>query len=81
MLLYLEPHSAELRHPTFISGDITALTGFSFDQVQAEPHLWERRLHPDDSERVFAALAERAESGRFSIEYRWQCADGSFAFP
>ena len=78
MLLYLEPLSAELRHPTFISGDITALTGFSFDQVQAEPHLWERRLHPDDRERVFAALEERAESGRFSIEYRWQCADGSF---
>jgi len=78
MLLYLEPLSAELRHPTFISGDIAALTGFSFDQVQAEPHLWERRLHPDDRERVFAALAERAESGRFSIEYRWQCADGSF---
>ena len=78
MLLYLEPLSEELRHPTFISGDITALTGFSFDQVQAEPHLWERRLHPDDRERVFAALAERAESGRFSIEYRWQCADGSF---
>jgi signal transduction histidine kinase len=78
MLLYLEPLSADLRHPTFISGDITALTGFSFDQVQAEPHLWERRLHPDDRERVLAALAERAESGRFSIEYRWQCADGSF---
>ena len=33
------------------------MTGFTFDQVQAEPHLWERRLHPDDRERVLAALA------------------------
>ena len=78
MLLYLEPLSAAPRRPDFISGDMIAMTGFRFDQVQADPHLWERRIHPDDRERVLAALAERAETGRFSIEYRWQCADGAF---
>jgi CheY-like chemotaxis protein len=78
MLLYLEPLSDEPRHPDFISGDMKAMTGFSFDQIQADPHLWERRIHPEDRERVLAALAERSETGRFSIEYRWQCADGTY---
>ena len=78
MLLYMEPPAADPRRPDFISGDMTGLTGFSFDQVQADPHLWEQRIHPDDRARVMAALADRAASGRFSIEYRWQCADGSY---
>jgi signal transduction histidine kinase len=78
MLLYLEPLSAQPRRPDFISGDMGAMTGFGFDEVQADPHLWERRIHPDDRLRVLAALDERRETGRFSIEYRWQCADGSY---
>jgi signal transduction histidine kinase/ActR/RegA family two-component response regulator len=78
MLLYMEPQAADPRRPDFISGDMTAVTGFSFDQVQADPHLWEQRIHPDDRARVMAALSDRAASGRFSIEYRWQCADGSY---
>ena len=78
MLLYMEPLAAEPRRPDFISGDMNAMTGFAFSEVQADPHLWERRLHPDDRDRVLAALRERQSSGRFSIEYRWQCADGGY---
>jgi signal transduction histidine kinase/ActR/RegA family two-component response regulator len=78
MLLYLEPLNAEPRRPDFISGDMSAMTGFSFDQVQADPHIWHRRIHPEDRERVLEALTERATTGRFSIEYRWQCADGGY---
>jgi signal transduction histidine kinase/ActR/RegA family two-component response regulator len=78
MLLYLEPLAAQPRRPDFISGNMTAMTGFAFDEVQADPHVWEQRIHPDDRARVMAALDERQESGRFSIEYRWQCADGSY---
>jgi signal transduction histidine kinase len=78
MLLYMEPQSARPRRPDFISGDMMAMTGFGFNEVQADPHLWERRIHPDDLERVLHALGERGETGRFSIEYRWQCADGGY---
>ena len=78
MLLYLEPLTAEPRRPDFISGDMAAMTGFGFEEVQADPHLWVRRIHPDDRERVLAALDERGKTGRFSIEYRWQCADGGY---
>jgi signal transduction histidine kinase len=40
--------------------------------------LWAERLHEDDRDRVLAALAQRGRTGRLSVEYRWQCADGSF---
>ncbi|MCF2515148.1 response regulator [Sphingomonas sp. G124] len=78
MLLYMEPQSAHPRRPDFISGDMAAMTGFTLDDVRTDPYVWERRLHPDDRERVLAALRERQSTGRFSIEYRWQCADGSY---
>ena len=36
----------------------------------------------DDRERVVAALARAAASGRMAVEYRWRCADGELqAFP
>src|SRR5205814_7542360 len=36
------------------------------------------RLHPDDRDRVIAAVEARRRSGRLSVEYRWQCADGGY---
>ena len=78
IVLYLEPLDAALRRPDYISGDLQAMTGFALDQVQSNPTLWTDRLHEDDREKVLAALAARRESGRFSVEYRWQCADGSW---
>jgi PAS domain S-box-containing protein len=78
IVLYLEPLEAALRHPDYISGDLEAMTGFGLDHVQANPTLWSDRLHEDDREKVHAALAARRGSGRFSVEYRWQCADGSW---
>ena len=78
MVLYLEPYDSAQRAPTYVSGDLDAITGFTFDQVQAQPEIWADRLHPDDRNRVLAALEARRRTGRSSIEYRWQCADGSF---
>ena len=46
--------------PTSSAATSTAMTGFDFDEVRHDPALWERRLHPDDRERVLAALGERA---------------------
>ena len=57
MLLYMEPLEAEPRSPDFVSGDMSAMTGFTLDQAQADPFLWERRLHPDDRDRVLAAAS------------------------
>jgi PAS domain S-box-containing protein len=78
MVLYLEPHDAHPRVPRYISGDLKAITGFGPDQVAKQPNLWAERLHPDDRIRVLAAIEARRKSGRSSVEYRWQCADGTY---
>ncbi len=80
ILLYLEPAKAAPRRPEFVSGDFAAMTGFEFEQLNRNPDLWESRLHPEDRERVLAAVESRQSSGRFSIEYRWECADGQYKY-
>jgi PAS domain S-box-containing protein len=78
MLLYLEPYDSTRRVPNFFSGDIEAITGVSYDELRADPKIWWDRLHPDDRERIKEALKARSKSGKLSIEYRWQCSDGSY---
>ena len=78
IVLYMESGNIEPRRPDFVSDNLEAITGFGFEAVAASPSLWEDRLHPEDRERVLAALADRRKSGRFSIEYRWKCADGRY---
>ena len=76
MVLYLEPYDSKRRVPNYLVGDIEGMTGFTPDQMTGE--IWANRLHPDDRDKVIAALEARSKSGRMSIEYRWQCADGRF---
>jgi PAS domain S-box-containing protein len=78
IVLYLEPFDRTPRWPAFISGDLAAITGFTMEQIAAKPSIWEERLHPEDRDRVLACLEERKATGRFSIEYRWQAADGQY---
>ncbi|QIL03282.1 response regulator [Sphingomonas sinipercae] len=78
IVLYLEPLGCDPRCPKFVSGDLHAMTGYSFAEVIENPTLWGERLHPDDRHRVLDALAERERTGRLSVEYRWRCADDSY---
>src|SRR5690349_16847313 len=78
MVLYLEPFEGHPRRPDYVSGDLKAITGFTHQQVKKHPNIWAERLHPDDRDRTIAAIEARRKSGRSSIEYRWQCADGTY---
>jgi CheY-like chemotaxis protein len=78
IMLYLEPYDSVRRAPNYFSGDLEAITGVSYEDLQANPETWGERLHPDDREKVRNALKARSVTGRFSIEYRWQCADGTY---
>ena len=78
IVLYLEPLERTPRWPAFISGNLAAVTGFDLDHIADHPTIWADRLHPDDRERVLAALARRQRQGAWAIEYRWQCADGQY---
>src|SRR5438045_6498159 len=52
MVLYLEPCEASQRAPTYVSGDLEAISGFTFEQVQSRPEVWADRMPPDDRNRV-----------------------------
>jgi len=78
MILYLEPFDSVRRVPKFLSGDVEAITGISYDELKADPKIWSERLHPDDRNKVIAALEARSRSGKLAIEYRWMCADGNY---
>ncbi|HEY1604956.1 MAG TPA: response regulator [Allosphingosinicella sp.] len=78
IVLYLEEIHACPRAPKFVSGNFSALTGYTFEEVEAAPGLWAERVHPEDCDRVTAALATRPEGRSLAVEYRWQCADGQY---
>jgi signal transduction histidine kinase len=78
MVLYLEPYDSRRRIPNYLSGDVQAITGISYDRLKANPKIWFERLHPDDRRKVKEALKARSKTGKLSIEYRWQCADGTY---
>ena len=78
MVLYLDPYGESARRPTYVSGDFEAITGFRLEDIESDSSLWADRLHPDDRDRVLAAMAVRRKTGRSAIEYRWQCADGNY---
>ncbi len=78
IVLYLEEPDADPRVPDFVGGSFTSVTGFRFEDLKTNPHLWMERLHPDDRDRALKALANRRQSGAMAIEYRWQCADGQY---
>jgi len=78
MVLYLEPYESAQRAPTYVSGDLAAICGFTLEEVRKQPDIWSDRLHPEDRNRVLAALEARRRTGRSAIEYRWQCGDGGY---
>jgi PAS domain S-box-containing protein len=78
LVLYLEPYDAVPRRPHYVSGDLESITGFTYADIEAQPDIWAERLHPADRVRTLAAMEARRRSGRSSVEYRWQCADGTY---
>ncbi len=80
IVLYLEPLDCNPRCPRFVSGDLEAMTGYRLSDVVEQEGLWAERLHEEDRERVLAALGQRERDGRFAVEYRWRCADGTYKY-
>jgi len=75
IVLYVEDRDADPRVPRFVAGNFPALTGFDAEALRDNPNLWAERLHPEDSDRV---LADRRRATGGALEYRWQCADGTW---
>ncbi|GAB2573853.1 response regulator [Dyella jejuensis] len=80
ILVYLEEQHRTLREPRFVSGDVQALTGFSPDEVKSYRTHWHDRIHAEDLDRVIEAMKSRHAKQGYSVEYRWQCANGQYKY-
>jgi PAS domain S-box-containing protein len=69
-------------HKISFSESFGTLFGYHAGEYESTMELWMKALHPDDHDRLMASLdgfiASREES--WSAEYRFRCADGSYAF-
>ncbi len=73
-------YTADLEHfcgPRFLSESIAGAVGFEASAFIEDPDLWQARIHPADLPRVLAQVASIVDREKFSLEYRWRCADGS----
>lgn len=74
--VYIDDAEA-LGRPVYVSPRIEQMLGYSPEGWVGDPDLWVRRLHPDDQDRVLAAVAAASSAGRpFILEYRLLARDG-----
>jgi PAS domain S-box-containing protein len=78
--LYTASVQEDHRQLNFTNVSIERITGFRPDAFLGAPDFWSSRLHPDDRDRVLNQLKELAEDGTVNLEYRWQCADGTYRY-
>jgi diguanylate cyclase (GGDEF)-like protein/PAS domain S-box-containing protein len=70
--------TGEIAYPVvYVSPQFEVLTGYSPEEYQRWPVLWQRSIHPDDREQVTAVSLETDETGEpFYAEYRFRRRDG-----
>lgn len=63
---------------TFISDNITRVTGFTARQFLLKPNFWLRHVHPQDREQALAEIKKLETKGNHIFEYRLLCKDGQY---
>ena len=74
----IDPNDPTISYTTYIAPGNTDLIGYPIEDIEKDPGLWRRIIHPEDRERVLSADAESNTGGgdRFSMEYRMIRQDG-----
>lgn len=63
---------------TFISSNVTAVTGYAPDDFISHSSFWADHIHPADAPRTLANLSQLFDRGQHEYEYRWRVDDGSY---
>jgi PAS domain S-box-containing protein len=63
---------------TFISENVTSLTGFQPSDFLQNDSFWTDHLHPDDQEKAIPLLEKCIEKGHCVTEYRFRCKNGNY---
>jgi signal transduction histidine kinase/DNA-binding response OmpR family regulator len=62
----------------YLSKGVKRLTGFPAESFLSDPNFGLSRIHPEDLESAKEALKTARETGAYTSEFRWQCADGEY---
>jgi len=64
----------------FFSTRWKQMRGFNEDEISSSPEEWSSRIHPDDCDRIMAAIADHFahKTPFFQEEYRVHCKNGSY---
>src|SRR5215467_1245511 len=65
---------------TFVSRNVEPIMGFSEWEMVEDPDFWVKRLHPDDTARVFERMSPLVAQGGGAIEYRFRHRDGNYVW-
>jgi len=63
---------------TFVSENLDAIMGYAPWEMRDDKKFWVKRLHPDDTGRVFSELEHLIGQGGGSLEYRFRHRDGHY---
>lgn len=63
---------------SFVSENLSAIMAYAPWEMRDDKKFWVKRLHPDDSARVFAELDRLIGKGGGAIEYRFRHRDGHY---
>ncbi len=63
---------------TYVSKNITALTGYKPEDFISNSSFWFNNVHPDDKKIVNTNLAILLEKGFVKYDYRWKVSDASY---
>lgn len=77
LILYKSNHNSEYA-ATWISENVSSITGYPKEKFLTEKIFWSSKLHPDDKERVLAAFNNITLDKDLNIEYRWKIADENY---
>ena len=77
-MTYIGAIDERITASAWISPQVVEFTGFTADEISADPDLWTNLVHPDDMERVTAEATRTNDAGEpLSIEYRIIARDGT----
>ncbi|TMK17760.1 MAG: PAS domain S-box protein [Actinobacteria bacterium] len=73
-----DPNDPDLWPTIYISPQVETILGYTPDEWQANPWIWDEMIHPDDRERVAEAERRHYEDGEpLDVEHRVTAKDGT----
>jgi PAS domain S-box-containing protein len=68
----------ETFHCTFVSENVTAITGYESREILQNEGFWMSHIHPEDLSEVLVILSQVFKTDYYTLEYRFLHKDGSY---